>query len=89
MRNKLSPKSRRFLTQQALKPTREQVRKARELKAALLLELKIERKTQARIFQELIEAHGGDIPVSLIYNHLADRRQAATTTSCGAGLARS
>jgi hypothetical protein len=50
---------------------------AREILAALLMEAKIERMTQAEIMQELVRKHHGDVPARVIWDHIADRRIAA------------
>ena len=54
----------------------------------LRLETIIERKTQAQIYEDLIRKHRGDVPARECWNHLADRREAAITTTHGAELAR-
>jgi len=39
-------------------------------------ELKLELRTQARIWENIKRMHGGDVPPRLCWNHLADRREA-------------
>lgn len=56
-------------------------------RALLKVETIIERKTQAQIYEDLIRKHRGDVPARECWNHLADRREAAITTTHGAELA--
>ncbi len=64
--------------------------RARRIQDAIIADIKIERSMQAQIYEVLLQKHRGDVPVRTIWNHIADRREAAIiTTVHGAGLARS
>jgi len=69
------------------KPSIAERQRARQEHKTLLLETKIERRSQAAIMQQLLERHQGDIPVQVLTEERANRLMAITCS--GAELARS
>ena len=69
------------------KPTIAERQRARKELTTLLLEAKIERRSQAAIMGQLLERHRGDIPVHVLTEERAHRLMAITCS--GAELARS
>jgi len=69
------------------KPSVAERQRARQELNTLLLEAKIERRSQAAIMQQLLEQHQGDIPVQVLTEERANRLMAITCS--GAELARS
>lgn len=65
------------------------IKKLAQAKDAGMLETIFERKSQAQIYDDLKHRYRGDIPASIIWGHMATRREASTTTTttCGAELA--
>ena len=70
-------------------PAPETLQHVRQVQANIEADTAIEREHQARIYQDLKRFYHGDVPVRECWNHIADRREAVTTTGSGARLARS
>ncbi|MDP3562908.1 MAG: hypothetical protein Q8R70_00305, partial [Methanoregula sp.] len=56
------------------------LQRARQVQANIEVDTIIERQHQARIYQDLKRLYHGDVPVRECWNHIADGREAETTT---------
>ena len=71
------------------KPDPAMLVRAKKVQEDIIADIKSERMMQAQIWEALVQKHRGDVPARAIWNHIADRRESAiTTTVHGAGLAR-
>ncbi len=66
------------------KPDPALLARTRQLQELIEADIRIERMTQAQIWEEIKQRHHGDPPARECYNHLADRRM--STIRSGAGF---